>query len=174
MKGKIIEYKNNYGYIEGEDTKENIFVPEEKEEENEDEFEDYRVYEPRRTYERESYESDDAQTYSYEEREILAPELGKKSYPVYEEPKYEKVEEPVRVEREIVRENVVEEPIQKELEDQPKPSMPSVFSSVYVNRDKEEPVLKEINQVTEPKSVVKPVAPKMELPKMMDLPKRKD
>ncbi len=51
-------------------------------------------------------------------------------------------------------------PVQK-----PKPVMPSVFSSVYVNREKEEP------KVQEPVSVSKP---EIELPKKMDLPKKAD
>ena len=42
----------------------------------------------------------------------------------------------------------------------PKASMPSVFSSVYVNREKEEP------------KVVTPARPEIELPKIMDLPKK--
>ena len=47
--------------------------------------------------------------------------------------------------------------------------MPTVFSSVYVNRDKEEKTV-----VEEPKQeMVKEVTPKIELPKMIDLPKRK-
>ncbi len=55
----------------------------------------------------------------------------------------------------------------------PKPVMPKVFSSVYVNRDLEEPKVTEGVKVSEPE-VVTPVAPKIELPKIMDLPKKND
>ncbi len=67
-----------------------------------------------------------------------------------------RVEEPIHIEPEI--------PMPKE-EVKPKPVMPAVFSSVYVNREKEEPKKEEVKPVTITK-------PEIELPKMMDLPKK--
>ena len=67
-----------------------------------------------------------------------------------------RVEEPVHLEPEV--------PKTKE-EVKPKPVMPTVFSSVYVNREKEEPKQEEVKPVTITK-------PEIELPKMMDLPKK--
>ena len=59
-----------------------------------------------------------------------------------------------------------EEPVKpvEEPEAKPRPVMPTVFSSVYVNREKEEP-----KKTEEP---VKPVKPSIDLPKIADLPKR--
>lgn len=71
--------------------------------------------------------------------------------PVKEEPLKEKAVEPVK----------------------PRPVMPQVFSSVYVNRDVEEPKLTESNKPSEPE-IVKPQVPKFELPKIMDLPKKNE
>lgn len=169
--------------IEGEDAKEVSFEPEVEETTRyDDEFKDYRVYEPRDTKEETSSYDDDyslRSDYEYEDLKTINEEkmefsINNSVSDAVEEPRYEKVEEPVYFERKRVEENSMEEAPKREMDADPKPPMPSVFSSVYVNRDKEEPVLKETNQVTEPASFVKPVAPKMELPKMMDLPKRKD
>ena len=53
--------------------------------------------------------------------------------------------------------------------------MPTVFSSVYVNRSVEEPkILKdEIKMAEEPKVEEAPLKAKIELPKTIDLPKPK-
>jgi len=67
-----------------------------------------------------------------------------------------------------------EEPVVPKVEvEAPKVTRPAVFSSVYVNRDKEEPILTEAQKQPAQEEIVKPVAPKIELPKMMDLPKMK-
>ena len=87
--------------------------------------------------------------------------IEKKETPKVEEPKTLdtnfKTFEPVNVTepKEEVKESV-----------KPRPVMPTVFSSVYVNREKE---------VKEPeKKEEEPVKPTFDLPKMMDLPKKAD
>lgn len=61
-------------------------------------------------------------------------------------------------------ENIVSPDIHEE-ETHIHPAMPTVFSSVYVNREKEEP-----KAVTEIKDEV-PIKPSIELPKMVEMPK---
>lgn len=81
-----------------------------------------------------------------------------------------------KVEAPIVKETVEPVHLQAVSSDMPsevssaqktKPVMPSVFSSVYVNREKEEPKIQESKPVTS-------VKPEIELPKKMDLPKKAD
>ena len=73
----------------------------------------------------------------------------------------------------IAENPVKEEPLKEEVVEpvKPRPVMPQVFSSVYVNRDVEEPKLTEGNKSSEAE-IVKPQVPKFELPKIMDLPKK--
>ena len=71
--------------------------------------------------------------------------------------------EPIRVEETSVKKEEPVKPVE-EPEAKPRPVMPTVFSSVYVNREKEEP-----KKTEEP---VKPVKPSIDLPKIADLPKR--
>ena len=71
----------------------------------------------------------------------------------------------------------ITEPVHLQVEEKPeiskevyvepkqKPVMPSVFSSVYVNREKEEPKVQESKPIA-------PARPEIELPKKMDLPKK--
>ena len=64
----------------------------------------------------------------------------------------------------------VESVLQTPPVEMPKPEkkvMPTVFSSVYVNREKEEPIV-----MPKKEEIAEPVAPKIELPKTIDLPKR--
>lgn len=101
--------------------------------------------------------------------------------PVLEETK----EEPLHFETDMVKEEIkVEEPKEeikveekevKKEEPKTKRVMPTVFSSVYVNRSVEEPkILKEeIKKVEEPKVEEAPLKAKIELPKTIDLPKPK-
>lgn len=91
--------------------------------------------------------------------------IEKKEIPKVEEPKTInsnfKTYEPVDLEaKEELKEEVKNEPVK------PRPVMPTVFSSVYVNREKEakEPEKKE----------EQPVKPSFDLPKMVDLPKKVD
>lgn len=84
-----------------------------------------------------------------EKEEIIFPTVE----PIYEEPKIEVSQEVHEVKP------VIEE-------EKTRPVMPSVFSSVYVNREKETPKQEEV------KKEEVPVKPAMELPKKMDLPKR--
>lgn len=96
-------------------------------------------------------------------------------YQVFE-PVEEKVVEPQFPEK---KEEPVAEPtpIPSISEEPKKMARPTVFSSVYVNRNVEEPKIREEQRVMpEVKAIeeaVTPVAPKIELPKMMDLPKKK-
>lgn len=85
--------------------------------------------------------------------------------PVVPEPKENnfQVFEPIRIEETSVKKEE-EKPVEEEKEIKPRPVMPTVFSSVYVNREKEEP-----KKTEEP---VKPVKPSIDLPKIADLPKR--
>ena len=86
------------------------------------------------------------------------------------EPSLPKVEAPVIKETvEPVHLQAVSPEMPKEVSQvqKPKPVMPSVFSSVYVNREKEEPKVQESKPVTSAK-------PEIELPKKMDLPKKAD
>ncbi len=97
----------------------------------------------------------------------------------------EKTEEPLHFETNTVKEEIkVEEPKQeikveaqevKKEEPKTKKVMPTVFSSVYVNRSVEEPkILKdEIKMAEEPKVEEAPLKAKIELPKTIDLPKPK-
>ncbi len=91
--------------------------------------------------------------------------IEKKEIPKVEEPKTInsnfKTYEPVDLEaKEELKEEVKSEPVK------PRPVMPTVFSSVYVNREKE---------VKEPeKKEEQPVKPSFDLPKMVDLPKKVD
>ena len=97
----------------------------------------------------------------------------------------EKKEEPLHFETNTVKEEIkVEEPKQeikveaqevKKEEPKTKKVMPTVFSSVYVNRSVEEPkILKdEIKMAEEPKVEEAPLKAKIELPKTIDLPKPK-
>lgn len=91
--------------------------------------------------------------------------IEKKEIPKVEEPKTInsnfKTYEPVDLEaKEELKEEVKNEPVK------PRPVMPTVFSSVYVNREKE---------VKEPeKKEEQPVKPSFDLPKMVDLPKKVD
>lgn len=91
--------------------------------------------------------------------------IEKKEIPKVEEPKTInsnfKTYEPVDLEaKEEIKEEVKNEPVK------PRPVMPTVFSSVYVNREKE---------VKEPeKKEEQPVKPSFDLPKMVDLPKKVD
>lgn len=87
--------------------------------------------------------------------------------------------EPVKMESNV--EQVIEEkkemPVEKNNEViKPRPSMPTVFSSVYVNREKEEikpETIKEPIKIEVPADdVITPVKPTIDLPKMVDLPKR--
>lgn len=70
----------------------------------------------------------------------------------------------------------VEELIKEEKKVMPRPT---VFSSVYVNRNVEEPKIMEeqkniaVEEIKEKEVEIVPIAPKIELPKMMDLPRRK-
>ena len=101
--------------------------------------------------------------------------------PVLEETK----EEPLHFETDMVKEEIkVEEPKEeikveekevKKEEPKTKRVMPTVFSSVYVNRSVEEPkILKdEIKKAEEPKVEETPLKAKIELPKTIDLPKPK-
>lgn len=101
--------------------------------------------------------------------------------PVLEETK----EEPLHFETDMVQEEIkVEEPKEeikaeekevKKEEPKTKRVMPTVFSSVYVNRSVEEPkILKdEIKKAEEPKVEEAPLKAKIELPKTIDLPKPK-
>lgn len=96
--------------------------------------------------------------------------------PVLEETK----EEPLHFETDMVKEEIkVEEPKEeikveekevKKEEPKTKRVMPTVFSSVYVNRSVEEP---KILKVEEPKVEEAPLKAKIELPKTIDLPKTK-
>ena len=61
--------------------------------------------------------------------------------------------------------NITESKEEVKEEVKPRPVMPTVFSSVYVNREKE---------VKEPERTEEPVKPAFDLPKMMDLPKKVD
>ena len=64
----------------------------------------------------------------------------------------------------------IEPDVQTPPVEMPKPEkkvMPTVFSSVYVNREKEEPIV-----MPKKEEIPEPVAPKIELPKTIDLPKR--
>jgi len=86
--------------------------------------------------------------------------------------------EPVQMEE--ISDTVVhnEEPVKEVVEEKveaikPRPVMPTVFSSVYVNREKEEPKKEEISKEIKEEEV-KPVKPVIDLPKMVDLPKRAD
>ena len=91
--------------------------------------------------------------------------IEKKEVPKVEEPKTInsnfKTYEPVDLEtKDELKEDVKNEPVK------PRPVMPTVFSSVYVNREKE---------VKEPeKKEEQPVKPSFDLPKMVDLPKKID
>lgn len=91
--------------------------------------------------------------------------IEKKEVPKVEEPKTInsnfKTYEPVDLEtKDELKEDVKSEPVK------PRPVMPTVFSSVYVNREKE---------VKEPeKKEEQPVKPSFDLPKMVDLPKKID
>lgn len=91
--------------------------------------------------------------------------IEKKEIPKVEEPKTInsnfKTYEPVDLEaKEEIKEEVKNEPVKS------RPVMPTVFSSVYVNREKE---------VKEPeKKEEQPVKPSFDLPKMVDLPKKVD
>lgn len=91
--------------------------------------------------------------------------IEKKEIPKVEEPKTInsnfKTYEPVDLEaKEELKEEAKNEPVK------PRPVMPTVFSSVYVNREKE---------VKEPeKKEEQPVKPSFDLPKMVDLPKKVD
>lgn len=97
----------------------------------------------------------------------------------------EKTEEPLHFETNTVKEEIkVEEPKEeikveekevKKEEPKAKRVMPTVFSSVYVNRSVEEPkILKdEIKKAEEPKMEETPLKAKIELPKTIDLPKPK-
>lgn len=104
------------------------------------------------------------------------PEVKGVSIPKEEEDNFQ-VFEPVRIEPivEEVKEEVEIEP-EKVVEDvvKPKPVMPTVFSSVYVNREKEEvkPVIP--STPVEQTETVTPIKPTIELPKMVDLPKKVD
>ena len=101
--------------------------------------------------------------------------------PVLEETK----EEPLHFETDMVKEEIkVEEPKEeikveekevKKEEPKTKRVMPTVFSSVYVNRSVEEPkILKdEIKKAEEPNVEEAPLKAKIELPKTIDLPKPK-
>ena len=74
------------------------------------------------------------------------------------------------VEDKPVLEPTVEPTLQTPSVEAPKPEkkvMPTVFSSVYVNREKEEPIV-----MPKKEEIPEPVAPKIELPKTIDLPKR--
>ena len=93
-----------------------------------------------------------------EEEPVLQPVVPPVVEPVEETPVLPQEKEP-----EIAP--VLEE---KKEDVRPKPVMPAVFSSVYVNREKEEPK-KEGEMPTEAPA---PVRPQIELPKMMDLPKK--
>ncbi len=78
-------------------------------------------------------------------------------------------------------ENIFSEPViapveQPVLQEEPvkKPAMPTQFSSVYLNKEKEEPILSVVEEtpVPEVKEVTPiPVKPEFELPKTIDLPK---
>ena len=86
------------------------------------------------------------------------------------EPALPKVEAPIIKETvEPVHLQAVSPEMPKEVSQvqKPKPVMPSVFSSVYVNREREEPKVQESKPVTSAK-------PEIELPKKMDLPKKAD
>lgn len=91
--------------------------------------------------------------------------IEKKEVPKVEEPKTInsnfKTYEPVNLEtKDELKEDVKNEPVKL------RPVMPTVFSSVYVNREKE---------VKEPeKKEEQPVKPSFDLPKMVDLPKKVD
>ncbi len=104
--------------------------------------------------------------------DALAAEINKELESI------ERKEEPVKSLNETVSPVTFSVPEKKEVESpqiqehvEPKlertMSMPTVFSSVYVNREKEQPI---VEKKEEP--VVTPVAPKIELPKIIDLPKK--
>ncbi len=93
------------------------------------------------------------------EESVVTPVLPKEEeaplqYSVVEE------EKPVSVES-ALQTNSVEMPKTE------KKVMPTVFSSVYVNREKEEPIV-----MPKEEKVAEPVAPKIELPKTIELPKK--
>ncbi len=102
------------------------------------------------------------------EEEIKTPILEKEE----EKSLNYQVFEPIEIKEES-KEAVVK-PVEPVYEEKKlKPSMPTVFSSVYVNREKEEPIRQAPQEVIEEPEMIKPVAPKIELPKMMDLPRKK-
>ena len=82
------------------------------------------------------------------------PEPKEKNFQVFE---------PIRVEQTSVKKEE-EKTVTEEKEVKPRPVMPTVFSSVYVNREKEERKKSE--------ETVKPVKPTIDLPKIADLPKK--
>ena len=99
--------------------------------------------------------------------DAISKELAdlEKASSVEEQPKEEPIELP-KVDVEPVHLSAVEPediPVSTPKEEvKSKPVMPSVFSSVYVNREKEEP------------KVTPAVKPEIDLPKKMDLPKKAD
>ncbi len=108
--------------------------------------------------------------------EPVLPKKEEKEFPVLEESQVVKEEPKVSFE-------IPEEKNTVNIEEKKVMPRPTVFSSVYVNRNIEEPkIMEEQNPnveeakveptpIVEPKA--SPVAPKIELPKMMDLPKKK-
>jgi len=108
-----------------------------------------------------------------QQEEKIEPVLPKEEEKEMHYQIFEPVEETSeKVVEEPVVEKVVLEPKQETVK--PRPVMPTVFSSVYVNREAEK-AKEESEKVEEPKEeIVTPVVPKIELPKMMDLPKKND
>ena len=104
-----------------------------------------------------------------EHEDVKVPLLEKEEEKSLNYHVFEPIEQHVEIkEAEIIK------PVEPVFEEKKvKPSMPTVFSSVYVNREKEEPVVSEVLEKEDEVEIVKPVAPKIELPKMMDLPKKK-
>lgn len=96
-----------------------------------------------------------------------APKEEEPIAPVFPETKENnfQVFEPIRIEETSVKKEE-SKPTVEETEVKPRPVMPTVFSSVYVNREKEEP-----KKTDEP---IKPIKPMIDLPKIADLPKRTD
>ena len=97
------------------------------------------------------------------QKEVSTPVVEEPIKPVIEEKEevLAPLFEPVREDSHVKEVYEKEENVVKT-----RPVMPEVFSSVYVNREKETP------NTFEKEEVVKPVKPVMDLPKKMELPKR--
>ena len=102
--------------------------------------------------------------------EPVQPKTEEVSFQIFEPLKEEDVIAPVAAKVE----EVIPVQEQKKEEVKTRPVMPTVFSSVYVNREKEEPKIieKQQEQKVEQTAPVTPVVPKIELPKMAETPKK--